>query len=629
MTAGIPGAGIGGLFYLLSALSMPFRELWRLMRKRSLPSSRRLVKRHVAMALAISLSMWVTAWFLAALLISNSETASFIGMAPQAGVGRAAQRFLSYSMLAVSVVTLGLILVSVHVLRLMLSLNRSLRRKLLWAGIAILLASIPFSLSAQNSSISRAEAAFERTGTASAGKEYRAVLEENPSDSRALFRLARLLEQTDPGRSEYYFRRYIEEEPQDPWGYIVLAEFLWRERRDDEAIDLYADAVRIAPNERDAVVGRAQMLSRWGDIGGAIREYERWLDAHTDDMEASVELAREQQRAGRIKSAIAVLEVVYTAKPSEVIEDRLDHLYALAAPAAEPLMTWTVDSDGNSKKRIGVGGDFAAFDKARLGVSFGRFSISNAASSYNANEFALTARWRPLASTHVDAVGGLTVVDNVKSTVPQVLTTRVRTRTIFPGDAFRLELRFNRILLDATPFLVSNSIVRNEIVIRPDAAIVHKLRLKGTGSMAWIEGGGETNQRSILGGGLGWTLSSSSELSVNVVQLQYARPAPAGYFAPQKVQAMEAAWYFELEFDPFSLALDLGAGVERLMDHALAFGPWRPSLRGYAFLSYNLQPGRDLRLELDSYSTQAGSVIAPTPGWRSFSLVASVRWAVL
>ena len=30
MTAGMPGTGIGGLFYLLSALLMPLRELWRL-----------------------------------------------------------------------------------------------------------------------------------------------------------------------------------------------------------------------------------------------------------------------------------------------------------------------------------------------------------------------------------------------------------------------------------------------------------------------------------------------------------------------------------------------------------------------------------------------------------------------
>ena len=34
MTAGIPGAGIGGIFYLLSALLMPVREGWRVLHGR-------------------------------------------------------------------------------------------------------------------------------------------------------------------------------------------------------------------------------------------------------------------------------------------------------------------------------------------------------------------------------------------------------------------------------------------------------------------------------------------------------------------------------------------------------------------------------------------------------------------
>lgn len=53
MIVGVPGLGIGGVFYILSALAMPFRELARGVRPGGAPRRWRVVADQTAMALAI------------------------------------------------------------------------------------------------------------------------------------------------------------------------------------------------------------------------------------------------------------------------------------------------------------------------------------------------------------------------------------------------------------------------------------------------------------------------------------------------------------------------------------------------------------------------------------------------
>ena len=66
MTAGIPGTGIGGLFYLASALALPLRALSRRRRKRPLGS---VIAGQVAMASGVIAAMWATGWLLELALV--------------------------------------------------------------------------------------------------------------------------------------------------------------------------------------------------------------------------------------------------------------------------------------------------------------------------------------------------------------------------------------------------------------------------------------------------------------------------------------------------------------------------------------------------------------------------------
>ena len=91
MNAGLPGTGIGGLFYLVTALLMPAVEMVRTLRGRSSVARWRIVLRQVTLALGVLGGLWATAWFLKHLLphqalvslkTTNDRTAKLFGATP-------------------------------------------------------------------------------------------------------------------------------------------------------------------------------------------------------------------------------------------------------------------------------------------------------------------------------------------------------------------------------------------------------------------------------------------------------------------------------------------------------------------------------------------------------------------
>lgn len=76
MTAGVPGSGIGGFFYLLSALLMPVNETVCICRNKSSRKSRKVVVRQVLNALGVLAGVWLTGWFISrAIFVVSSHGA--------------------------------------------------------------------------------------------------------------------------------------------------------------------------------------------------------------------------------------------------------------------------------------------------------------------------------------------------------------------------------------------------------------------------------------------------------------------------------------------------------------------------------------------------------------------------
>jgi len=68
MIAGLPGTGIGGIFYLMSAFLMPVREMGRVVRGRSSLRRWRLIVEQMSLAGGVIAGFWMTGWLLALLL---------------------------------------------------------------------------------------------------------------------------------------------------------------------------------------------------------------------------------------------------------------------------------------------------------------------------------------------------------------------------------------------------------------------------------------------------------------------------------------------------------------------------------------------------------------------------------
>jgi hypothetical protein len=123
MTVGLPGVGIGGIFYLASAILMPVREAVRLGR-----GSNRgrilLVVRQTALAATILAALWATGWAVGHVIAAATPSPVALSRGRHASD---ATNVLKVSALALSLGTLALVLAMVQVARLVVRLRSPAR----------------------------------------------------------------------------------------------------------------------------------------------------------------------------------------------------------------------------------------------------------------------------------------------------------------------------------------------------------------------------------------------------------------------------------------------------------------------------------------------------------------------
>jgi hypothetical protein len=462
-----------------------------------------------------------------------------------------------------------------------------------------------------------------------AAREYATVLVADPSNSRVTYRLAELRRRV-PGEALRLFQRYIALEPSDPWGHMAAGDVLADEGRYTEGLQSYENAVRLAPGERDAVVGRAHLLARAGRTDAAVGSYEQWLVGHADDAAVWSELGRQELRAGRPGDAARALGRAQQIAPSPVLAQRLVAARAAAAPILTPLTRGTRDSDGNTTVRVGGALDFGAHGPTRLGVSAVRGAAGDGVTSAAFEELALHVTSQPRAVLKLEGSAGATRVDVTGQEPASVIPTgQFRARWRAARARAAVDLRVQRNVLDATPLLVTGHVVRTEVGGVIELPIARSLSIRGIGRLAALSDSVEVNHRTMVGGALAAALTPAIQVSGQVHQMGYAHPSEAGYFAPRLAQVAEVGSYFEVE-TPGSvlLACDLGVGVQRVAEQGAPVGPWRRAFRLYALVSVPLAPGRELRLELDGEDSPVAHDAATTAQWRYASAGLTLRWAL-
>jgi len=114
VNVGLPGTGIGGLFYLLAALLLPLVELSRTVRGRGSLRRWGLVMRQAMIALGIILAIWATTWIggqvLSVGLSPKLQAAGHLRLA-----GRRTPTVLQVAPAALTLFTLGGVLLGIEV----------------------------------------------------------------------------------------------------------------------------------------------------------------------------------------------------------------------------------------------------------------------------------------------------------------------------------------------------------------------------------------------------------------------------------------------------------------------------------------------------------------------------------
>jgi hypothetical protein len=114
MTAGVPGTGIGGLFYLLAALFLPLRGIAR--RLRGGRVSWKAIAGKVALAAGIFLGIWVTGWLMGLLLGPAARSVELAAGVRPATLLRN-ENIVRWAALVGGLATLSLVLLGVQIAR--------------------------------------------------------------------------------------------------------------------------------------------------------------------------------------------------------------------------------------------------------------------------------------------------------------------------------------------------------------------------------------------------------------------------------------------------------------------------------------------------------------------------------
>ncbi len=120
MTAGLPGIGIGGIFYLVCACLMPVKEIINTLRGKTSKKRWALVGRQLGLVAAIMAGFWLTGRLMG---ITLAKVSARVGK----GVPIQAHNIFRIQPLVLSLVTLSFVIVSVGVCN--WYLDRKPRRK--------------------------------------------------------------------------------------------------------------------------------------------------------------------------------------------------------------------------------------------------------------------------------------------------------------------------------------------------------------------------------------------------------------------------------------------------------------------------------------------------------------------
>jgi hypothetical protein len=117
MTPGIPGSGIGGLFYVCCALVLTVRDGWRRVRGQPRIGESRDVAQLALLAVGIGLGIWIAGWLVGLIIAPDLAHTSRPGARALFGNNVQVQNALRVAALVVGAGTLALVMLGVELTR--------------------------------------------------------------------------------------------------------------------------------------------------------------------------------------------------------------------------------------------------------------------------------------------------------------------------------------------------------------------------------------------------------------------------------------------------------------------------------------------------------------------------------
>jgi hypothetical protein len=445
------------------------------------------------------------------------------------------------------------------------------------------------------------------------------------SQSRAVFRVAATEE--SPRAALALYRQYATLEPDDPWGHMAVGDVLSRLGATREAMAAYDVAVRLAPAERDVAIGRARVLSRGGRPEAAAGALARWVELHGTDAEAWELLARERLRSGRPRLAAAAAARADSLRGRSEASSIRRSARLQDAAFVEPIAGYQRDSDGNHTRRLGATADVAVADGVRLAGQFQRGTAGDDVVSMDLAEGGGRLVLRARSDMQLRLDGGLTRLTGPTVGVWATPYGELRFRRR-AGHGPTVDLRAQRTPLVVSPLLAANRVARIEARGSVEVPIA-ALRIRPGGRIGAIESKSEpSNQRTGVDLAVAIPLGWQGEISGQYHRLSYRASSAAGYFAPRLVETREVGGYLERESDAgLALAVDAGAGVQRVAEHGAGLGTWERALRGWASLTIPVGPTVALWMETEAYDAPfAPEGVTTSESWRFLAVSIGLRW---
>ena len=192
-----------------------------------------------------------------------------------------------------------------------------------------------------------------------------------------------------------------------------------------------------------------------------------------------------------------------------------------------------------------------------------------------------------------------------------------------------MDARASRQLLDASPYLVAQGVLRDEASLSLDLRLLGPMRVRGFGKFGNVHNADESNGRQILGGALAW-VPGAYEVSLRAQTMRYDTATVLAYFSPRSVQTAELGTYFERETDGgITIAMDLGGGGQRVQEWSSPVSGWSPTFHGWTQVVVPLNDALALGTEIEAYDSRVGSDVraptVPASRWRYASGIVSLR----